>query len=363
MRSEPRLAFVIDALPSLGGAEKVLFTALEAYPQADVFTLIYNREAFDGMTIAQKNIRTSYLNKLPFIQKYYRLFLPLMPEAIQRFDLRGYDVIVSFNYAVAHGVRKPGGARHLSYTYTPMRYAWSDLNLDGTRTHKNLVLHQYMNAFQKWDRQAASRVDVIAAISRAVADRIKTAWGRESHLIYPPVEIERFQPTLKRGDYYITVSRLVPHKRIDLLIQAFSQLELPLIVVGDGPELPGLKALAGSNVHLPGYLSDAKTAELIAGARGFVCAAEEDFGIAVVEAQAAGCPVIAYGRGGALESVHAGVSGLFFDRQTVDSLSDAIQKFEKAAGSFCTEEILKNAQRFGKYRFIREFRQFVESGV
>jgi glycosyltransferase involved in cell wall biosynthesis len=363
MPSKPRLAFVIDALPAPGGAEKVFFTTLEAYPHADVFTLIYNRNAFDGMPISQKHVRTSYLNKLPFDQRYYRLFLPLMPKAIQRFDLREYDLIVSFNYAVAHGVHNPNGARHLSYTYLPMRYAWSNLNLNGTQTRKHPIIHQYMKAFQKWDRQAASRVDAFAAVSLAVTRKIKTAWGRESHLVYPPVEIERFHPIIQHGDYYITISRLVPHKRIDLLVQAFSQIGLPLIVVGDGPERSRLQAMASSNVKLPGYLPDTETAELLAGARGFVCAAEEDFGIAIVEAQAAGCPVIAYGQGGALESVQEGITGIFFDQQTVESLCGAIQKFEDIAGSFCSEDIVANAQRFGKERFLREFRQFVEAGT
>jgi glycosyltransferase involved in cell wall biosynthesis len=361
MRSDPRIAFVLDALPSLGGAEKVLFTALEACPQADVFTLIYNRDVFNGTPIANRNIRTSHLNTLPFAQKHHRLFLPLMLRAIERFDLRDYDVIVSFNYAVAHGIRNHNGARHFAYTYTPMRYAWTDLNLNGTQTRKNWIIHQFMNSFRKWDRQAASRVHAFAAISRAVAGRIKTAWGRDSRLIYPPVETERFHPNPKRGEYYITVSRLVPHKRIDLPVRAFSQLGLPLIVVGDGPEMPRLRAMAESNVQLPGYISDEKTAELITGARGFICAAEEDFGIAIVEAQSAGCPVIAYGQGGALESVMDGVTGLFFDEQSLDSLTEAIQKFETRTDSFSTEDIVNNAKRFGKNRFLQEFRQFIEA--
>lgn len=360
MKSDPHLAFVLDALPSLGGAEKVLFTALEAYPEADVFTLVYNKSVFEQSPISKLDIRTSYLDALPFAQKNHRLLLPFMPRAIQRFDFRGYDGIVSFNYAVAHGIHNQNGARHLSYTYTPMRYAWTRLNLNGTRTRKNWIIHQFMKAFQRWDRQAAARVDAFAAISEVVACRIRSAWGRDSRLIYPPVEVDRFRPTARRGDYYITVSRLVPHKRIDILVQAFSQLRLPLIVVGDGPELSRLRKLASSNVQFPGYLPDDKTAKLLAGARGFVCAAEEDFGIAIVEAQAAGCPVIAYGQGGALESVRDQVTGLLFDRQTVESLSEAIQQFEKTKDFFCKEDIVKNAQRFGKNRFLREFRRFVE---
>ena len=178
MKSEPRLAFILDALPSLGGAEKVLFTALEIYPQADVFTLIYNKKVFNGTPLAKRNIRTSYLNAIPFAQRHHRLFLPFMPRAIESFDLREYDGIVSFNYAVAHGVRNPNKIRHIAYTYTPMRYAWTNVNLDGTHTRQNLIVDQLMNAFRKWDVIAASHIHEFAAISQAVARRIKSAWGR-----------------------------------------------------------------------------------------------------------------------------------------------------------------------------------------
>jgi glycosyltransferase involved in cell wall biosynthesis len=360
MKSEPRTAFILDALPSLGGAEKVLFTALEAYPQADVFTLIYNKGIFVGTPIADRTIQTSFLNALPVAQKHHRLFLPLMPFAIETFNLHDYDVIVSFTYAVAHGAHSRNGARHIAYTYTPMRYAWTDLNLNGTHTRKNLVIDQFLNAFRRWDRRAASRVHEFAAISQAVAKRIQPAWQREARIIYPPVEIERFHPGPKRNNFYITVSRLVPHKRIDLLVQAFSQLQLPLIVIGNGPELVRLKTLASPNIQFLGYESDVKTAELLGKARGFVCAAEEDFGIAIVEAQAAGCPVIAYGKGGAVESVIDEVTGLFFSEQTVGSLVDAIQKFEGLASSFCAADLVENTQKFGKVRFIQEFKQFVQ---
>ena len=359
MKSEPRLAFILDALPSLGGAEKVLFTALEAYPHADVFTLIYNKKVFNGTPLANRDIRTSYLNAIPFAQRHHRFFLPLMPRAIESFDLRQYDGIVSFNYAVAHGVRNPNKIRHMAYTYTPMRYAWTNVNLDGTHTRQNFIVDQLMNAFRKWDGKAASRIHEFAAISQAVAERMKSAWGRESRLIYPPVEVERFSAHSKRDPYYIIVSRLVAHKRIDLLVQAFARLKLPLIVAGDGPELARLRSLAGPNVQFCGYSSDANIAELLGKARGFVCAAEEDFGIAMVEAQAAGCPVIAYGKGGALESVVDNCTGVFFEEQTVESVMDAVQEFEKRHSCFEAAKIVQNAKQFGKERFLQEFKQFV----
>lgn len=359
MKSEPRIAFVLDALPSLGGGEKVLFTALEAYPNADIFTLIYNKPVFTDTPIANRIIRTSYLNSIPIVQRHHRLFLPFMPSAIEHFDFHEYDIIVSFNYAVAHGIRNHNGARHLAYTYTPMRYAWTDLNLNGTHTRKNVFIDRFMNAFRRWDVRAASRVHAFAAISQAVAERVKSAWGREAQVIYPPVEIERFHPDSQRENYYVTVSRLVPHKRIDLLVRAFSQLRLPLIVVGDGPQLAQLKELAGFNIQFLGYESDKRIAELLGKARGFICAAEEDFGIAIVEAQAAGCPVIAYRKGGALESVIENRTGIYFEEQTVEHVIEAVQNFEHKHAVFHAMVAVENAQRFGKERFLQEFKQFV----
>ena len=288
MTAESRIAFVIDALPALGGGEKVLFTALECFPQAEVFTLVYNRGAFLESPIGTKNVRTSYIDALPLAHRQHRMFLPLMPAAIEGLNLRAYDRIVSFSYAVAHGICNYNGARHVSYTYTPMRYAWTDLNLNGTHTHKNPILDKLMQNFRDWDRRAAARVHQFATVSRAVARRIAHAYGREAPVIYPPVEVERFRPGGERGDYYVTVSRLVPHKRIDLLVQACSQLGLPLIVIGEGPELPRLRKMAGSTIQFPGFVPDAQVATLLSQARGFVCAAEEDFGIAIVEGRRGG---------------------------------------------------------------------------
>ena len=360
MTSNQRIAFVIDSLPSLGGAEKVLITALEIYPHADIFTLIYNQEVFKRTPVAQREIKTSYLDSLPLSHKHHRMFLPLMPDAIERFDLKEYDLIVSFSYAVAHGVQNFNGARHVSYTYTPMRYAWTDINLDGTHTSRNFVVDRLLQAFCIWDRKAAARVHQFAAVSQAVSRRIQAAYQREARVIYPPVETDRFQPNKQREDYYITVSRLVPHKRIDLLVEAFELLNLPLLIVGDGPELPRLKALAGSNVKLLGYQADESVVELMSKARGFVCAAEEDFGIAIVEAQAAGCPVIVYGRGGALETVVENRTGVLFSEQSTESVVEAIMQFERMHNSFCVDDLVQQAKRFDKNCFIRQFVELVE---
>jgi glycosyltransferase involved in cell wall biosynthesis len=363
MKSKPRIAFVLDALPAIGGGEKTLFSALEVFPQADIFTLIYNKDAFRYTPIANKEVFTSYLDTLPLAQTHHRLLLPLMPHAIERFDLCQYDVVVSFSYAVAHGVRIHNGTRHISYTYTPMRYAWSDLNLDGTHSRKNPMLDLVMDRFRSWDKTAASRVHEFAAIAHGIADRIQSAYQREARVIYPPVETERFSARRQRGNYFVTLSRLVPHKRIDLVIEAFTRIGLQLKIIGDGPQRRKLQKRAAPNIEFLGYQSEEAVAQLLGNARGFICAAEEDFGIAIVEAQAAGCPVIAYKGGGALETVIDEITGVYFQEQSAESLIEAIQRFEASAHCFRVNDLVQNAQRFSKARFLEEFRKIVENSV
>jgi glycosyltransferase involved in cell wall biosynthesis len=359
MKSEQKIAFVIDALPSLGGAEKVLFTALEVFPQAEVFTLVYNKGVFTNTPLGNRNIKTSFIDRIPYSHRQHRLFLPLMPFAVEHFNLREYETIVSFSYAVAHGVQNFNGARHISYTFTPMRYAWMDLNIDGTHTSGNRLINRFMQEFREWDKKAASHVHQFAAISRAVSKRIESAYSRESEIIYPPVDINRFRPAPKREDFFITVTRLVSHKRIDILVQAFSQLNLPLLIIGDGPEYQHLARMASSNIQFLGFQSDEQVETLLGKARGFVCATEEDFGIAVVEAQAAGCPVIAYGKGGALETVLDEQTGVFFSEQSPESLIEALQKFESMYSCFQLPNLIQNSQRFEKNHFLSQFKQLV----
>jgi glycosyltransferase involved in cell wall biosynthesis len=359
MSSKPRVAFVLDALPAIGGGEKTLFAALEVFPQADVFALTYNRRAFLNTPIASKKIITSPLDLLPFAHSHHRLLLPLMPPAIERLDLCNYEVVVAFSYAVAHGVRVRNGARHLSYTYTPMRYAWNNINLNGTHSRKNSLLHLAMRTFRAWDKSAAGRVHEFAAISHGIAARIWSAYQREARLIYPPVETERFSANEQRGNYFVTLSRLVPHKRLDVVIEAFSRLRLPLKIIGDGPLRTRLQRRAAPNIEFLGYQAEESVAQLLGSARGFVCAAEEDFGIAIVEAQAAGCPIIAYRGGGALETVVEGETGLFFEEQSAASLRESVQKFMDFTRCFHMDTMLANAQRFSKARFQKSFQEFV----
>jgi len=360
MKSDPRIAFVLDTLPSIGGGEKVLFAALEAYPRADIFTLIYNRKVFVNSPIANRKVNTSWLDSLPFAHTRHRYLLPLMPSAIERINLQAYDIVVSFNYAVANGASNHNAMRHVSYTHTPLRYAWTGININGKHTRRNPILDKYMDSFRAWDRRAASRVHAMATNSRTVRERIREAYQLDARVIHPPVEVNRFHPNSQRENYFITVTRLVAHKRVDLLIQTFNQLNLPLIVIGDGPELPRLKHMAKSNIRLFGFQSDEKVAKLLSKARAFVCAAEEDFGIAIVEAQAAGCPVIAYGSGGALETVEDKVTGILFQEQSAACIAETILHFDSTQESFDQNELIKNAKRFDKQRFLREFVEFVE---
>jgi len=360
MKSKRRVAFILDALPAIGGGEKTLFAALEVFPDADLFTLIYNKEVFRDTPIANKEIFTSYLDQLPLAQSHHRLFLPLMPSTVERFDLCAYEVVVSFSYAVAHGVQVKNGARHIAYMYTPMRYAWNDINIDGTHARKNPMLTLMMERFRTWDKAAAARVQEFAAISSGIAGRIQSAYQREARVIYPPVETERFSSNGSRGNYFVTLSRLVPHKRLDLVIEAFSCLGLPLKIIGDGPEKKRLQGRASPNIEFLGFQSEEAVAQLLGHAHGFVCAAEEDFGIALVEAQAAGCPVIAYKGGGALETVVDGITGIFFPEQSAQSLIEAIKQFEDSSHSFRSRNLIDNAQRFSKERFTKSFQDFVE---
>ena len=360
MSSKPRIAFVLDALPAIGGGEKTLFAALEVFPRADLFTLVYNKKAFAESPIANRKIILSNLDRLPFARHHHRLLLPLMPSAIQRFDLCQYDLVVAFSYAVAHGVQTSRGVRQIAYMYTPMRYAWSDLNIDGTRSRKNPVLNVLLENFRRWDKAAAARVHEFAAISHGIAGRIQSAYQREARVIYPPVELDRFSPMGERRDYFVTLSRLVPHKRLDIIVEAFSRLQLPLKIIGEGPERKRLQKRAASHIEFMGYQSDGAVAQLLGSARGFVCAAEEDFGIAIVEAQAAGCPVIAYQGGGALETIIEGETGVFFPEQSAASLIEAVRQFEDSVHHFRPDTMRQNAQKFSKTRFQRSFHEFVE---
>lgn len=365
MDEAPRLALVHDWLTSRGGAEKTLEAVLGLFPRSPVYTLFYQRKLFADSPVAQHPVVTSFLDRLPGARRSYRSFLPLMPLAVEQFDLSGHDIVLSISDAVSHGVIVRPDQLHIDYILTPMRYVWA-LHGEylGSRALRSPIrstgfrlLSHYLRL---WDVAAAQRVDHFVAISDWVARRVWRTYRRQAEVIYPPVEVERFRPRSPREDYYVTVSRLVPYKRISMLVEAFNRLDRPLLVVGDGPERRSLAAQAGPNVRFLGWVSDEKLADLLGRARAFVFAAEEEFGIAPVEAQASGCPVIAFGRGGLRETVVDGETGLFFQNANADSLIAAVRAFESRRAAFGVDRIRENAMRFSRARFEDQFRQMVE---
>lgn len=349
-----KTALVHDWLTSKGGAEKVLDAIHALYP-GPVHVLVNSGDH-------DKEVRPSFIQRFPFAKKAYRHYLPFFPLAIEQFDLSDYDLILSSSHAVAKNVLTHAGQLHICYCHTPMRYAWDLYHqyLQDLGAIKKLVARKVLHSMRNWDQGASSRVDHFIANSGYIARRIKKVYNRDAAVIYPPVATHLFSPAQRKGNFYLTVSRLVPYKRIDLIVKAFAQMpEKKLIVVGDGPEMAEIKSCATSNIELLGALPDEEMRSTMAQAKAFVFAAEEDFGIAPVEAQAAGVPVIAYGHGGALETVKEGVTGLFFAEQTVASLCEAVAAFEKR--EYDPLIIRQHAERFSVSRFQDEYRNFVET--
>jgi glycosyltransferase involved in cell wall biosynthesis len=360
MPEMPRVALVIDALASFTGAERVLATVLELYPDAPIFTLAYDPSALEGRPISARRIHTSWIQRLPWGASLYRNYLPLLPMAVESFDLRGYEIVLSFSYAVAHGVVCRPDQLHVSYTFAPLRYAWQSAHeyfrggLVGAAS--GLIMHY----LRLWDFSAAARVDHFAAISRWTAQCVQRAYRRPAEVIYPPVETGRFHPAKQRGEYYVAFSRLVRHKRLELVVQAFSRLGLPLVIIGAGPERRRLGAMAGQNTKFVGWQTDEAAAEILGKAKALVHAAQEDFGLVMAEAQAAGCPVIGYAGGAAREIMVNGETGLLFHEQTADSIAETVRSFAKHSSDFRPEKIVQNARRFGKQRFREEFVRMVQ---
>lgn len=359
-----KLAIVHEWLNIYGGSERLLAEVLKLHPKAQLHALIHNKKNLMDTPLAGRHVKTSFLQKIPRVEHLYRGLLPIMPLAIESMNLRDYDVIVSISHAVAHGVRTRKDQTHISYVCTPMRYAWHlqddylhlhhlDKPLIGAAARLTLGLLRY------WDRVSAARADHLLAISQWTSQKIKQAWGRESHVIYPPVDVPRFSPAENRGDFFIHVSRLVPYKMTSEIVKAFNELKLPLLIVGDGPEMPHLQKLAKENVKLLGYQPDEVLANLLNRAKAFVNMATEDFGIAMVEAQAAGCPVIAFGEGGAAEIILEGETGLLFSKQTSQSLSEAVLRFQGL--KFNSKAASKNAARFSSERFRKAFSNYLEN--
>jgi len=365
-----KIAIVHDWLVTYAGSERVLSAILEIFPSADLFAIIDFLPDVDRKKYFQnKKARTSFLQKFPFVKTKYKFYFPFMPLAVESFDLAEYDLIISSSHAFAKGVITGPYQLHISYVHTPIRYAW-DLQeeyLKESGFHKGLKGFLARWLFHKvriWDIRTANLIDEFIANSSFVAQRIKKYYRRSATVIYPPVEVENFEVSEKKEDFYLTISRLVPYKRVDLIVQAFSKMpDKKLVVIGDGPELKKIKSLAGKNVEFLGYQSDEVVKDYLKRAKAFIYAALEDFGIVVVEAQACGTPVIAYARGGTGETVINGETGILFKHQKVEDIVSAVKVFEKLADKFESYKIRKHAEKFSKARFKKEFKKFVEEKV
>jgi glycosyltransferase involved in cell wall biosynthesis len=363
-----RVAVIHEWLATFGGSERVTEEILALYPGADLFALVDFYPPHLRKFLAGTRITTSFIQRLPLARRHFRWYLLLMPLAVEQFDLSQYELVISSSHAVAKGVMPRPDQIHVSYVHTPMRYAWDrqDDYLAGSgmwRAWKSASARVLMHYLRLWDARTAHGVDQFIANSEFVARRINKIYGRRAAVVYPPVDVERFEPTSEKSRHYISVARFVPYKRIDLLIEAFTRMpSRELLLVGDGPEWKALRAKAPSNVKLLGRLAFDEMHGLLRSARGFVFAAEEDFGIAAVEAQACGTPVIAYGRGGASETVVDERTGVLFNQQTPDALVEAIRRFERM-GKFDASSIRRNAERFSANRFRTEFSRRVAAAV
>jgi glycosyltransferase involved in cell wall biosynthesis len=364
-----RVAVVHDWLYTFGGAERVLAAILRCLPGADVFTLFDVLPDADRKKIGFDKAHCSFLQRMPAIARRHRLYLPLMPIAIEQFDLSEYDLVVSSSYAVAKGVITGPNQLHLSYVHSPMRYAWDlqhqylrESNL--TRGIKSVLARLLLHKMRLWDMRTANGVDAYMVNSHFVGRRVRKIYAKDATVLYPPVNVPAMPPVSRRpGNYFLTASRLVPYKKVRAIVDAFAALpDQQLIVAGTGPELARLQAAAGPNVTFAGFVPDAELSRMMGAARAFIFAAEEDFGITPVEAQAQGTPVIALGRGGALETIVTQgpqPTGIFFATSTPEAIAASVRTFLARPGAFSPAACHANAVRFEEARFEREFRAFV----
>jgi glycosyltransferase involved in cell wall biosynthesis len=363
-----KIAIIHDWLTTYAGAERVLEQLVGLYPQADLFALVDFLPPHQRAFLADKPVRTSFVQCLPFARTHYRQYLPFMPLAVEQFDLSGYDLVISSSHAVAKGVLTGPDQLHLCLCYTPMRYAW-DLQHQYLKESgldcglKGWLAKWILHRLRLWDLRTANGVDEFVAISRYIARRIWKTYRRESTVIYPPVDVERFVPDGPKEAFYLTASRMVPYKKIDLIVESFSQMpDKQLIVIGDGPDFAKIRVKAGTNVTLLGHCKHEELKSYLQRAKAFVFAAEEDFGIAPLEAQACGTAVIAYGKGGAPETIRGldqpEPTGVFFVTQSTDAIIQAINLFEREAGRISPEACRQNALRFSPEKFRQNFSRF-----
>jgi len=367
-------ALVHDWLNDFGGAERCVESFTNIWDDFEVYSLIdYLSDEDRGIILKGKEANTSFIQKLPFSKSKYRNYLPLFPLAIEQFDLTKYEVIISSSHAVAKGVLTRPDQLHISYVYSPIRYAWdlyhqylfeSGLN----KGLKGKLAKHFLHKIRLWDVATANRVDHYIAISHYIAKRIEKIYDKKADVIYPPVDTSSFTIGESTENYYVTSSRMVPYKKIDLIVEAMSETNHKLVVIGTGPDMEKIKAKAANNVELLGYQSFDNMKSIIQKAKAYIFAAEEDFGIAPIEAQACGIPVIAFGKGATLETIIGGFdtikdtdTGIFFKEQTVESLLLAVSLFEKDGHVFNKNIIRSNALRFSKERFEKEFEEKVNT--
>ncbi|MBT5551198.1 MAG: glycosyltransferase family 4 protein, partial [Nitrospina sp.] len=365
------IAIIHEWLVTYAGSERVLEQMLAVYPDADLFCVIDFLDDQSRDFILGKKPTTTFIQHLPKARLKYRSYLPLMPLAIEQLDLSGYDLVISSSHAVAKGVLTGPDQLHVSCIYSPIRYAWDlqnqylkEAGLD--RGVKGWLAKWILHKIRLWDARTANGVDSFIAISHFIARRIKKVYRRESTVIYPPVDIHAFTQVDNKESFYLAASRMVPYKRIDLIVEAFSKMpDRRLVVIGDGPEFDKVKAKAGKNIEILGYQEFGVLKDHMQRARAFVYAAEEDFGIIPLEAQACGTPVIAFGKGALLETIrdlasHEEPTGVFFKSQTVESIKETVEYFEKNMEGITPEACRKNAERFAPEVFRENFSRFVE---
>ncbi len=364
-----KIAIVCDWLVSYAGAEKVLEQILNVFPEADLFALVDFIEPAKRGFIQNKKVTTSFIQQLPKAKTKYRNYLPLMPLAIEQLDVTDYDLVISSSHCVAKGIITSPNQVLFSNVHSPVRYAWDlqhqYLREAGlTKGLKGWLARIILHYIRLWDYRTSNNVDYFIANSGFIAKRVWKCYRREAEVIYPPVDVAAFELHEQKEDFYITASRMVPYKKMDLIVEAFSRMpDKKLIVIGDGPDFAKIKAKAGSNVALMGYQPFATLKKHMQRAKAFVFAAEEDFGITPVEAQACGTPVIAFGRGGALETIRGldrdKPTGVFFAEQTAESICKAVEVFESRQNCFTAENCRQNAERFSNERFMKEIKEYV----